>query len=75
MIKRHAERDESLDMPFVLRETKRSACGDCQKQFWGLTEPFLWIQLVAERSLSFQRALVISITSARRVNVEGSTVQ
>ena len=41
MIKRHAERDESLDMPFVLRETKRSACGDCQKQFWGLTEPLL----------------------------------
>ena len=41
MIKRHAERDESLDMPFVLRETKRSACGDYQKQFGGLTEPLL----------------------------------
>ena len=75
MIKRHAERDESLDMPFVLRETKRSACGDYQKQFLGLTEPLLWIQLVAERSSSQRRALVIAPPSARRVNVEGSTVQ
>ena len=39
----------------------------------GYTEPLLWIQLVAERSASKWRALGISITSARRVNVERST--
>ena len=59
--------------PFARR--KPTACGDCEKQFLGLTEPLLWIQLVAERSLSFQRALGVSITSARRVNVESSTFQ
>ena len=73
MIKRHAERDESLDMPFVLRETKRSACGDCQKQFLGLTEPLLWIQLVAERSPSNQRAFAVAITNLRYNFTEPST--
>jgi hypothetical protein len=39
MIKRHAERDESLGMPFVLRETKRSACGDCLNLQLGVSQP------------------------------------
>ena len=38
----------------------------------GYTEAFLWIQLVAEGSPSTWRALVVVITKARRVNVEGS---
>jgi hypothetical protein len=29
MIKRHAERDESLDMPFVLRETNNLLSQQC----------------------------------------------
>ena len=40
----------------------------------GYTEPLLWIQLVAEGSLSNQRALGVAITSPRRVNVEGTTI-
>jgi len=40
-----------------------------------LTEPFLWIQLVAEGSLSKRRALGVAITSARYNNVEGSVFQ
>jgi len=40
-----------------------------------LTEAFLWIQLVAEGSLSKWRALGVAITRARRVNVEGSAIQ
>ena len=43
--------------------------------FCGLTEPLLWIQLVAERSLSSQRAFGVAMASARRDNVEGSTFQ
>ena len=43
MIKRHAERDESLDMPFVLRETKRSACGDCLNLLLGASQPHVGI--------------------------------
>ena len=39
-----------------------------------MTEPILWIQLVAEGSLSNQRALGVATTSARHVNVEGSTI-
>ena len=42
---------------------------------WGLTEPLLWIQLVAERSLSKWRALGVAITSARYIFVEGSPFQ
>jgi len=37
-----------------------------------LTDPFLWIQLVAEGSSSKRRALGVSITSPRYNNVEGS---
>jgi len=40
-----------------------------------LTEAFLWIQLVAEPSLSQRRALGVAMAKARRVNVEGSTFQ
>jgi len=53
----------------------RSVLRDCLKRMCGLTEPFLWIQLVAEGSLSTWRALGVSITKARRVNVEGSAFQ
>ena len=53
----------------------RSALEDFLKRICGLTEPLLWIQLVAEGSLSQRRALGVSITSARRVNVESSTFQ
>ena len=38
----------------------------------GYTEAFLWIQLVAEGSLSTWRALGVAMAKARRVNVEGS---
>ena len=41
----------------------------------GLTEPLLWIQLVAEGSPSFQRALAVAITKARYNFVEGSAFQ
>ena len=40
-----------------------------------LSEAFLWIQLVAEGSLSKRRRFGVAITSLRRVNVEGSAVQ
>ena len=40
--------------------------------FCGLTELLLWIQLVAEGSLSNQRALGVAITRARYNFVEGS---
>ena len=36
------------------------------------TEALLWIQLVAEGSLSFQRRLGVAMAKARRDNVEGS---
>jgi len=49
-----------------------TALGDCQKCMWGYTETLFNVQLVAERSPSKQRALGVAITSARRVNVEGS---
>ena len=43
--------------------------------FWGLTEPLLWIQLVAEGSLSQRRALGVAMPSLRHVNVESSMFQ
>ena len=49
--------------------------GDYQDRIWGLTEAFLWIQLVAEGSLSKRRALGVSITKARYIFVEGSAFQ
>ena len=45
---------------------------DFQKLMCGLTEPLLWIQLVAEGSLSFQRALGVAMAKARYNFVEGS---
>ena len=47
--------------------------GDFLKRMCGLTEAFLWIQLVAEGSPSNRRALGVVITKARYNNVEGST--
>ncbi|MBQ2180916.1 MAG: hypothetical protein II400_01580, partial [Bacteroidaceae bacterium] len=44
-------------------------------RIWGLTEAFLWIQLVAEGSLSKRRAFGVAMAKVRRVNVEGSTFQ
>ncbi|MBQ5461154.1 MAG: hypothetical protein IIT55_04880 [Bacteroidaceae bacterium] len=45
------------------------------KQICGLTEAFLWIQLVAEGSSSTWRAFGVAMAKARRVNVEGSEIQ
>ena len=53
----------------------RSSCWDYLNLIYGLTEPLLWIQLVAEGSASKWRALGVAITKARRVNVEGSPFQ
>ena len=39
---------------------------DCQKHICGYTKAFLWIQLVAERSLSKRRALGFSVKSNER---------
>ena len=47
---------------------------DCQKRIWGLTDAFLWIQLVAERSLSFKRGLGVTQARARLKNDEGSAI-
>ena len=49
--------------------------GDLLKHIWGLTEPFLWIQLVAEGSSSTWRAFGVAMAKARRVNDESSTFQ
>ncbi|MBQ2199102.1 MAG: hypothetical protein II415_02280 [Bacteroidaceae bacterium] len=46
-----------------------------QKRFWGLTEPFLWIQLVAEGSASTWRAFGVAMAKARYNFVEGSVFQ
>ena len=54
-----------------LREQK-GAFGDFQKLILGLTEPLLWIQLVAEGSASTWRAFGVAMAKVRRVNVEGS---
>ena len=48
---------------------------DCLKRMWGLTDAFLWIQLVAERSLSFKRGLGVNQARARLKNAEGSVIQ
>ena len=41
-------------------------------RIWGLTEPFFWIQLVAERSSSKRRAFGVAMAKARYNFVEGS---
>ncbi|MBQ2200711.1 MAG: hypothetical protein II415_10470, partial [Bacteroidaceae bacterium] len=46
-----------------------------EKLIWGLTEPFLWIQLVAEGSSSTWRAFGVAMAKARYKNVEGSINQ
>ncbi|MBO7558627.1 MAG: hypothetical protein J6T52_09060 [Bacteroidaceae bacterium] len=51
------------------------AFGDFQKRICGLTEPLLWIQLVAEGSSSTCRAFGVAMAKARRDNVEGSVFQ
>ena len=43
-----------------------------QNRICGLTEAFLWIQLVAEGSLSKRRALGVAMAKARYNFVEGS---
>ena len=54
---------------------QRSDSGEFQNLMCGLIEAFLWIQLVAEGSLSNQRALGVAITRARYNFVEGSVIQ
>ena len=49
--------------------------GDFQKLMVGLTEPLLWIQLVAEGSASTWRAFGVAMAKVRRVNTEGSVFQ
>ena len=51
---------------------QEGAFGDFQKLILGLTEPLLWIQLVAEGSASTWRAFGVAMAKVRRVNVEGS---
>ena len=51
----------------------RSESVDRLNRFFELAYAELKVQLVAEGSLSNQRALGVAITSARHVNVEGST--
>ena len=53
----------------------RTSCVDLQNRSFGLTEPFLWIQLVAEGSLSNWRGLGVAITKARYNFIEGSAFQ
>ena len=53
-------------------EELEGAFEDFQKLIWGLTEPLLWIQLVAEGSASTWRAFGVAMAKVRRVNVEGS---
>ncbi|MBQ1664579.1 MAG: hypothetical protein II061_00800 [Bacteroidaceae bacterium] len=48
---------------------------DYQSRICGLTEPFLWIQLVAEGSSSTWRAFGVAMAKARHINVEGSVFQ
>ncbi|MBQ2586111.1 MAG: hypothetical protein II570_04225, partial [Bacteroidaceae bacterium] len=67
--------EERNDFDAVQVRIDRSAFGDCLKHIFGLTEAFLWIQLVAEGSLSSWRALGVAMAKARRVNVEGSAFQ
>ena len=54
------------------RGGREGASGDFQDRFLGLTEPLLWIQLVAEGSASTCRAFGVAMAKVRRVNVEGS---
>ena len=51
---------------------QEGAFGDFQKLILGLTEPLLWIQLVAEGSASTWRAFGVAMAKVRRVNTEGS---
>ena len=57
------------------RGGREGAFGDFQDRFFGLTEPLLWIQLVAEGSASTWRAFGVAMAKVRRVNVEGSAFQ
>ena len=52
-----------------------SPSGELEGGFSELTEPLLWIQLVAEGSASTWRAFGVAMAKVRRVNVEGSTFQ
>ena len=58
-----------------LARRKPNALGDYQKRLFGLTEAFVWIQLVAEGSPSTWRAFGVAMPNLRRVNVEGSVFQ
>ena len=62
-----------LSEPFARR--KPIVFVDYLNRKCGFTEPFLWIQLVAEGSSSKRRALGVAMAKARRVNVEGSAFQ
>ena len=60
--------------PLLRRDFER-ICENLLTHFRGLTEPLLWIQLVAEGSPSQRRTFGVAMTKARRVNVEGSVFQ
>ena len=55
-------------------EIEGGTFGDFQKCICGLTEPFLWIQLVAEGSSSTWRAFGVAMAKARYHFVEGSAL-
>ena len=52
-----------------------SPLGGAGGGFLGLTEPLLWIQLVAEGSSSTWRRLGVAMAKVRYKNVEGSVFQ
>ena len=53
----------------------QSVLRDCLKFMCGLTEPILWIQLVAEGSSSTWRAFGVAMAKVRYNFVEGSVFQ
>ena len=52
-----------------------SPSGELEGGSFVLTEPLLWIQLVAEGSLSKRRRLGVAMAKVRYKNVEGSVFQ
>ena len=53
----------------------QSVLRDCLKRMCGLTEPILWIQLVAEGSSSTWRAFGVAMAKVRYNFAEGSVFQ
>ena len=68
--RRRLKKNDSLNSYLFVR-----ICENLLTHFRGLTEPLLWIQLVAEGSASQRRTFGEAMAKARRVNVEGSVFQ